>query len=117
MGGSQVHTVEAWHPDHASSSWAQAPPTERDQYAGSSVDPGYRPLSSMSWHHKTGEIRGVYTDPQFQRQGLATRLWSEGQRLAEETRGVTAPKHSADRTNAGDAWARSVGGRLPRKKS
>lgn len=114
MGGSATHTVEAWAPEHAGTAWAQAHPTERDQYAGSSVDPGHRPMSSMSWHHKTGEVRGVYTAPEHQRQGIASSLWNEGQRLSSE-RGVKSPRHSADRTTAGDAWARSVGGRVPRR--
>jgi len=114
MGGISTHTVEAWAPDHASTDWAQAHPSERDTYAGSSLDPGIRPISSLSWHHKTGEIRGVYTTPELQRQGVASSLFSEAQSIAGQ-RGVSVPKHSSDRTTAGDAWARSVGGRLPRR--
>jgi GNAT superfamily N-acetyltransferase len=117
MGGIPTHTVEAWAPEHASSDWAKAHPSDRNTYAGSSIDPGIRPLSSMSWHHQTGEIRGVYTDKDHQRQGIASALHSEAGEIAASTRGVPAPKHSADRTASGDAWARSVGGRLPRKKN
>jgi len=114
MGGVPHHTIEAWAPEHASTAWAKAHPSERDTYAGSSLDPGTRPIASMSWHHKTGEIRGVYTAKEHQRQGIASSLYSEGQSLSGQ-RGVPAPKHSADRTDAGDAWAKSVGGRLPRR--
>jgi hypothetical protein len=71
-------------------------------------------LGDMLWDAK--QIRNIGVGEQFQRRGVATSMWNEGQRLAEE-RGIPAPKHSPDRTNAGDAWARSVGGRLPRKKS
>jgi GNAT superfamily N-acetyltransferase len=112
MGGVSHHTVEAWAPEHAGTEWAQAHPAERGRWEGSSVDPGHRPMSSLSWHHKTGEIKGVYTAPEHQRQGLASALHADaGQR------GVVAPKHSADRTTSGDAWARSVGGRLPRRRA
>ena len=116
MGGRSTHTVEVWHREQAESGWAKAPPGEREHYAGSSVDPGTRPVASMSWHHQTGEVKGVFTDPAHQRQGIATALWHEGKRIATETRGVTTPKHSAQRTKSGEAWARSVGGRLPRRE-
>jgi GNAT superfamily N-acetyltransferase len=115
MGGIPTHTVEAWAPEHAASQWAQAHPSERGTYAGSSIDPGIRPIASLSWHHKTGEIRGVYTEKEHQRQGIATALHSEAGQIAESTRGVPKPKHSADRTTAGDAWAKAVGGTLPRR--
>jgi hypothetical protein len=115
MGGIPTHTVEAWHPDDASSTWAQAHPAERNTYAGSSIDPGIRPVASLSWHHKTGEIRGVYTEKEHQRQGIASSLHTRANEIASETRGVPAPKHSADRTDAGDAWARSVGGSIPKR--
>lgn len=113
MGGSTVHTIEAWHSGDAGSDWAKATPQERDTYTGSSLDPGTRPVGSISWHHKTGEIKGVYTAKEHQRQGVASALLNQSQQLAAGTRGVVAPRHSADRTDAGDAWARSVGGRLP----
>ena len=115
MGGRTTHTLEAWSPEHAGTAWAQAHPSERDTYAGSSVDPGHRPISSMSWHHQTGEIKGVYTDPEHRRQGVASALYQHGQEIAGATRGVPKPRHSTFRTNSGDAWARSVGGRLPKR--
>lgn len=115
MGGISTHTVEAWAPEHVNDPWAKAHPSERDQWAHSEVDPGIRPIASMSWHHKTGEIRGVYTDKEHQRQGIASSLYAEGHRLASETRGVPAPRHSPQRTSSGDAWAKSVGGRLPKR--
>jgi hypothetical protein len=117
MGGITTHTLEVWDPEHVDTSWAQAHPSIRGTYEGSELDPGHRPIASMSWHHKTGEIKGIYTSPQFQRQGVASSMWQEGHRLAEGTRGVPAPKHSPQRTTAGDAWARAVGGRLPRRGS
>lgn len=115
MGGIPTHTIEAWAPEHVNEPWAKAHPTERMGYEGSSADPGIRPLSSLSWHHRTGEIKGVYTAPEYQRQGIASALHQKAQEIAGETRGVPAPRHSSFRTNSGDAWARSVGGRLPRR--
>lgn len=85
------HTILALHPK------GQA--TTEGRYAG-----------SMTWHPGSHEITGVHVDEQHQRQGVATEMWKMGQDLRPR------PKHSADRTNAGDAWARSVGGRLPRRQ-
>lgn len=115
MGGVPHHTVEVWHPEHATTAWAQAHPAERDLWAGSSDDPGHRPIGSISWHHKTGEVRGVYVQKEHQRKGIGTALWHQAGAVAGTTRGVTTPKHSADRTDAGDAWAHSLGGRLPKR--
>src|SRR6478609_824836 len=69
--------------------------------------------AAMVWNSRG--IQNVVVPSQYQRQGIATAMWQEGHRIAEETPGVPAPKHSKDRTDAGDAWARNVGGRLPRR--
>jgi hypothetical protein len=116
MGGTPYHTVEVWSAEHAATPWARTDPVERARWTGSSEDPGIEPISSMSWSHKTGEIQGIYTHHEHQRRGHATRMWHESQRIAGETRGVVNPRHSADRTTSGEAWARSLGGRLPRRK-
>lgn len=71
-------------------------------------------LGSMYWNAKG--IVNVNVGEQHQRKGVATAMWNEGQRLASENARIPKPKHSPDRTTAGDAWARSVGGRLPRRK-
>ena len=70
--------------------------------------------SSMLWHHKTGVIGNIGVPEDQQRRGIATQMWQEGHRIAGETRGVRAPRHSTDRTKAGDAWARSVSKRVPK---
>lgn len=72
------------------------------------------PVGGMVWSSK--EVQNIDVKPPYQRQGLATRMWQEGHRVASENVRVPAPKHSADRTDAGDAWARKVGGRLPRRR-
>ena len=70
-------------------------------------------VGNMLWSAK--QVRNVMVNESHQRQGIGTALWNEGHRLAEENARIPAPKHSPDRTDVGDAWARSVGGRLPRR--
>jgi len=69
--------------------------------------------AEMSWTAKG--IRAINVPAAFKRQGIGTELWNQGHQAASANAGVPKPKHSADRTNEGDAWARSVGGRLPRR--
>lgn len=71
-------------------------------------------IASMRWSSRG--VINIEVDPEHQRQGVATAVWNEAHRLAEENARIPKPKHSPDRTNAGDAWARAVGGRLPRLK-
>jgi ribosomal protein S18 acetylase RimI-like enzyme len=68
----------------------------------------------VMWHHRTGEIGNISTSPEYQRQGVATATYRHAQGIASETRGVRPPRHSPQRTAAGDKWARSLGERLPR---
>lgn len=72
-------------------------------------------LGSMLWNAQG--IRNVGVAEDQQRRGVATAMWHEGHRLAAENAKIPQPKHSKDRTKAGDAWARSVGGRLPRRRA
>jgi hypothetical protein len=74
-----------------------------------STESGY-PVAQMTWHPKTHAVTGITVDEDERRKGLATAMWKMGQEVRPK------PVHSADRTTAGDAWARSVGGRLPRRK-
>jgi GNAT superfamily N-acetyltransferase len=72
-------------------------------------------IGHLRWNrHEIGDV-DVHED--FQRQGIATSLFQHAKIVAAENPRIPAPKHSADRTDAGDAWARSVGGRLPRRSS
>lgn len=70
---------------------------------------GY-PVGHLTWHPQTHKITGLNVDPDEQRKGIATAMWKMGQSIRPR------PQHSADRTRAGEAWAKSVGGRLPRRK-
>lgn len=84
--------------------------TAHQQVEGESKYAGH-----LLWTSK--QVRNIDVAPTMQRQGVGTALWNEGHRLASENARIPAPKHSADRTNDGDAWARSVGGRLPRRQN
>lgn len=70
-------------------------------------------VGRLEWSDKTGEILAVDVNAEYRRRGLATKML----RLAEQSRkkypDVVAPAHSRDRTPAGEAWARSVGGDIP----
>ena len=76
-----------------------------------------KPAGLLKWRKAgpPGEIHFISVDEQYQRQGLATELLSRGREFAEATRGVPRPKHSPDRTDAGEAWARTLRERLPRR--
>ena len=69
-------------------------------------------LSNMVTDHD-GEVTGLETHPKMRRQGLAAELWHAAQQHAETTPGVPTPYHSRQRTRAGDAWAKKVGGEVP----
>lgn len=55
------------------------------------------------------KVRNIVVNQDHQRQGVATGMWNYAQEQGLK------PRHSADRTNDGDAWARSVSSRLPRR--
>lgn len=70
----------------------------------------------MQWADKTGELQHISVNWDSRRQGIATRMWDRANQLAEE-RGIPAPVHSPERTKEGDAWAKAVGGDLPKRKA
>ena len=69
------------------------------------------PIGKLVWSAKTREIRNIEVSDQYRRQGVATGMWNYAQSLDSPK-----PRHSSDRTDAGDAWARSVSSRLPKRK-
>ena len=79
---------------------------EWDDYAG-----------TMEWHPKTGELKNIFVEPNLRRQGIATAMWSRAKEIASETRGVVSPRHSPDRTDEGDVWAKSTGDKVPPRQS
>lgn len=70
---------------------------------------GDRRVGELNWYGTTGTIHHVSVDEEHARRGLATAMWDMGQEARPK------PKHSGDRTTQGDAWAKSVGGRIPRR--
>jgi ribosomal protein S18 acetylase RimI-like enzyme len=61
---------------------------------------------------KAGQVDWVEVDPSYKRQGIGRQMWEHAQSIGVRP----SPKHSNERTDAGDAWAKSVGGPLPRRK-
>lgn len=86
-GKTRIHVVEAVHPDRGQ-------------------------LGRLEWTAK--QVHNIDVNHEVRRQGVGTKLWETAQSLADG-RKIPAPKHSSQRTTAGDAWARSVGGPLPRR--
>lgn len=78
--------------------------------------PEHGDVGHLYWHPRTGTIRDALVMGEHQGRGVGTQMYKMAQQTAETVRGVPAPKHSQDRTDAGDAWARKVGGALPRRK-
>ena len=78
--------------------------------------PEHGDVGHLYWHPRTGTIKDVLVSGEHQGKGIATQMYSQAQQAAQTVRGVPQPKHSQDRTDAGDAWAKKVGGRLPRRK-
>lgn len=90
------------------------------------VDTGAKPHHIIEAHHpddgRVGymqwmgaaphAIHWMEVSPEHQRKGLASAMWNWAQDNARPK-----PKHSRQRTDKGDAWARSVGGPLPRRQS
>lgn len=79
-----------------------------------SAQVGGNEIGHMSWS-KHG-LHFIDVNPEHRRQGVATALWNEGHRIASADPSVVKPAHTPDRTDSGDAWARSVGGKLPRRR-
>lgn len=60
-----------------------------------------------------GEIGYVHVQPEHRGNGLASAMYEHA-----ASSGIRpSPKHSPDRTDAGDGWAKRVGGRVPRRSN
>lgn len=78
-------------------------------------DTGYE-VGSIAWakpgkRRLPGEIGYVHTHDDYRHQGIATALFN----AAKDSGVRPSPKHSSQRTDDGDAWSKSVGGRRPRR--
>lgn len=74
-------------------------------------------VGKLNWVHKSGNVTGIYVPKEHRRKGIATALYNEAKRISSTTRGVPRPKITDDRTNDGEAWARTLGERLPKRSS
>lgn len=59
---------------------------------------------SMSWHHETGEIKGILVEGKAKRRGVATAMLHTARELAAQ-HGLAPPVHSTTQTDEGAAWA------------
>jgi GNAT superfamily N-acetyltransferase len=73
-----------------------------------------RVMGDIQWHKDSGEILGVRVEEPFRRLGVANTLFHEAHKAARE-QGLAEPKHSEDRSEMGDAWAKQAGGEVPPK--
>jgi GNAT superfamily N-acetyltransferase len=67
-------------------------------------------MSNMTLGHD-GEVMGLETHPKHQNKGLATKLWNTAK--SNSANAGTSPKHSDLMTQAGENWAKKVGGEMP----
>jgi GNAT superfamily N-acetyltransferase len=56
----------------------------------------------------TGLIEQVETHPEVRRQGIATALYNAAKEASLKDPSIPAPRHSSNRTQLGDRWAKSV---------
>ena len=78
------------------------------------IKPGQGEVASINWMpgRSAPEVGDLFVSEGMRRQGIASQLWKSAQKA---TSGKLA--HSANRTAAGDAFARAVGGNTPRRSS
>lgn len=72
-------------------------------------------IGHLRWNREGGEIDQVHVMPEHRRRGVATALWHEANRIAAE-HAVAPPQIGPERTQAGEALARSLGTDVPERK-
>ena len=91
------------------------PPQGRDPMhtlaAYNEANPAHQ-LGTLIWHKGTGSVNWVRTHQDYRGLGMASTLWEKANKLAADT-GIKAPQHSRHRTEHGEKWAQSIGGKLP----
>lgn len=73
-------------------------------------------VGGISWKQDTGEITGIMVNPEYRGLKVATHMYEHAKKLSDAA-GLVSPVHSSDRTDMGNAWAKSVGGPLPPMES
>ena len=70
---------------------------------------GSERVGNLEWYGRTGEVYEIVVRADHRRKGLATAMWEFAQDAPKK------PKHSTQRTNDGEAWARTTGDSMPRR--
>lgn len=89
-----MHRIEAFDPDSDFGDWQ----------------------GHMQWHPVTGELHDLFVEANVRRRGIATEMWKFAHKVAKNAGGTVAPRHSTNRTNDGNSWAKSVSRNVPRRK-
>lgn len=79
-------------------------------------DDSGREIGGIEWDAATGEIGDIFVLKGFKRQGLATAIYRNAARYAQEN-GLVSPVHSSKLTDEGSSWVASLSGEplMPRK--
>jgi ribosomal protein S18 acetylase RimI-like enzyme len=72
-------------------------------------------MGNIQWNKDTGEIISVGVKTRYRRMGVANTLFHEAHKVARE-QGLAEPKHSGDRSDEGEIWAKQAGGEVPPRK-
>lgn len=72
-----------------------------------------RQIAQISWKPRSGEIKDIFVEKPYRRQGLASELFRRAHHMSTQFDDVVPPRHSEHRTEEGDAWAKAVGGEVP----
>lgn len=67
-------------------------------------------MGKLSWSPDGGRISDIHVPEYARRNGVATAMYNHAMNL-----GVGVPEHSEQRTDEGEAWARSLGEELPER--
>lgn len=87
----------------------------RHKVVAETNDGGY--AGNLEWYSRgNNHISDLFVEENYRRKGVATEMFNYAYEMAKTTRGVQPPKHSSDRTDAGDAWAKSTGKRVPKRQ-
>lgn len=61
-------------------------------------------IGRISWSSETGVIEAIQVESKWQRRGIATAIFDEAMRIAEE-QGLALPAHGDRQTSDGEAWS------------
>jgi GNAT superfamily N-acetyltransferase len=75
-----------------------------------------KPIGKLEWAEGTGKIQEVFVTKPHRRKGVATAMLTESRKVAKD-KGLKVPIHSERRSDAGENWAKSLGEKLPERKS